>query len=184
MGRECAPHCAHSNTRRRSAGTRVRTPFPPNLSPITTQEEPQGTQEMEGADSLGWEYCNYWNLPTLSCVADNCDVYTFYTIQVRELRSGQADNTRTKQEVLPDLSDPGLALSWVPSCKCWWRRGAKETVCQRQWWRGRWTEPRADGKGCLGSLSLLTLPPAALRREKELTKMTEGTWVSQTAQYQ
>lgn len=38
---------------------------------------------MEGAGSLDR---NYWNLPTLSCEADDCDVYTFHTIQVNELK--------------------------------------------------------------------------------------------------
>ena len=148
-------------------------PFPPNLSRISTQEEPQGTQEMEGAESLDWAHWNYWSLPTHSSVTDNCDAYTFYTIQVKDLKVRARRQHKSKAGDASKFARSRFSTQWGTELQVFMKTGgAKETMCQWAAMVGEMTRSKSRRReaACWGPSSLFSLPPAALGREKEFTK--------------
>lgn len=171
MGRQCALHRAHTNTRRQAAGRCVHTPFPPNLSRIPAREEPQGTQEMEGAESLDRAHRNYGSLPTTPVWPTAVALTLSTPSRLKTSRSGQGDNRTAEQEALPNLPDQGSALSGAPDCKCSWRQGVLRRPRVSGSDGGRDEEKREQTvRGCLQGPSSPQSPSSCPRREKELTK--------------
>ena len=168
----CPTPCPHQHTTSVSRNACMH-PFPPNLSRIPTQEEPQGTQEMEGAGSLDWALWNSWSLPTHSCVADKCDAHTFYTIQVKDLKVRARRRHESKVGDASKFARSRFSTQWGTELQVFMKTGgAKETMCQWAAMVGEMTRSKSRRREapCWRPSCLLSLPPSAPRREKEFTK--------------
>lgn len=145
----------------------VYTPFPPNLSRIPTREEPQRTQEMEGAESLEL------NIGTMGACPPRLRgrwpvALTLSTAsRLKTSRSGQGGNRTAEQEALPDLPDQGSSTQRGTGLQVLVEQAVlrRPRVQGRDGGRDEEKRERAAERAACRGLHLLQSPPAAREGE-------------------
>lgn len=172
----CPTPCPHQHAT--SGSRRVCThPFPsqsfPNSNPGRATRDPGNgrSRKLRRSTSELWELAHH------ACVADGCGAYTFYRIQVKDLKvrarrqqdSRAGGASRSARSRFSTQRGTGLQVFVETG-------GAKETTCQGAAMAGEMkrSESRRREAACRGP-HLLSLPPAAREGRRNLPKMTEGT---------